>query len=143
MSSEGVVDALWKVHRALRPRGVLLDLHPPPQTVQVEVRAGTGFAPVGQLEYSSSFDHTISAADEALASFHRQGSFLKERELEFTVLQYLDSLADWETYMATWGQYYVPLDERLVKSIHGLFDSAKAPVILREWIQATCFRRSG
>ena len=143
MPSEGVVDALWKVQRALRPGGVLLDVHPPPQTVHIEVRASTGFAPVGRLEYSSSFAQTIAADDEALASFHRQGGFLNEQKLDFARLHYLDSIADWETYMATWGQYFVPPDDPLIETIHGLFGSTEAPIILREWIRATRFRRAG
>ncbi len=143
MPSEGVVDALWKVHRALRPGGVLLDLHPQPRFVQIQVRASTGFAPVGRLEYSSVFFQTIAAADEALASFHTRGSFLNEREREFALLHYLDSIADWETYMTTWGQYYVPPDGPLLKTIHDLFASTEAPVILKERVQATRLRRAG
>ncbi len=34
--------------------------------------------------------------------------------------------------MATWSQYYVPLDEPLMESIHGQFDSSGALVILPE-----------
>ena len=66
MPTEGVVDALKKLQRSLRPGGVLLDLHPEPRLNPVTVRTSAGTTGAGVLGYSESFIETIAAADEAL-----------------------------------------------------------------------------
>ena len=93
------------------------------------------------MDYSSGFVQTISAANEALAWFGRKGAFVSEQKVEFEVLQYFDSIADWQTYMATEAQYYVPPDEALIESIQGLLDRAAGEIIQRISTEATRFRR--
>lgn len=100
-----------------------------------------GSTSVGSLEYSSSFVQAISAANDALASLHREGAFVNEQKVEFEVLHYLDSIADWQTYMTTEAQYYVQ-PEALIELIQSLLDRTPGEIILREFIEATRFRRS-
>ncbi len=69
------MDALRKVHRSLRPGGLLLDVHPQPKPSPIEVRTYARRTDLGQLEYSPDFIRTISSADEALASLDRGGTF--------------------------------------------------------------------
>ena len=96
---------------------------------------------MGSLDYSSGFVQAISAANDALASLGREGAFVNEQKVEFEVLHYLDSIADWQTYMATEAQYYVQ-PEALLESIQSLLDRTSGEIILREFIEATRFRRS-
>ena len=141
MPSEGVVDTLRNVHRSLRSGSTLLDVRPQPRPTPVEVRTSLGSTSVGSLEYSPSFVQAISAANDALVSLGREGAFVNEQNVEFEVLHYLNSIADWQTYMTTEAQYYVQ-PEALLESIQGLLDRTAGEIILREFIEATRFRRS-
>ena len=142
MPTEGVVDALWKIHRSLGPGGLLLDVHPQPRPTRIEVRTSAGSASVGSLDYSSDLVQTISAANQALASLGREGAFVNEQNVEFEVLHHLDSIADWQTYMTTEAQYYVPPDRALIELIEGLLEGKRGEIILGEFVEATRFRRS-
>ena len=141
MPTEGVVDSLTTIHRSLRPGGVLLDVHPEPRPNPIEVRTSVGSTSMGSLYYSSGFVQTISAASEALASLCREGAFLNEQKVEFEVLIHLDSVADWQTYLATEAQYYVLPDQALIESIHRLLDREGREIILRYFMEATRYRR--
>ena len=96
---------------------------------------------IGRLDYNPGFVETISAANEALATLGREGAFLNEQKVEFEILYYLDSIADWQTYMATEAQYYVQPDEALIESIYGLLDRAAGKIVLREFMEATRLKR--
>jgi len=96
---------------------------------------------VGSLEYSPSFVQAISATNDALASLGREGAFVNEQWVEFEVPHYLNSIADWQAYMTTEAQYYVQ-PEALIESIQSLLDRTAGEIILREFIEATRFRRS-
>ena len=63
--------------------------------------------------------------------------------MEFAARHYFESVADWQMSWETWGGYYVPLDETLVDSIHGLLGCEEGQLILTEPWLATRFRRSG
>ena len=141
MPSEGVVDALRKVHRSLRPDGLLLDVHPQPQPSSIEVRTGAGTTDLGQLEYSPGFIRTISNADGALASLERAGTFRNEREVEFMLLRHFESLAEWREYMAKEVQYYVSPDATASEAISRGLATAGSELVIREWARASRFGR--
>ena len=141
MPSEGVVDALRKVHRSLRPGGLLLDIHPQPQPSPIEVRTGAGTTDLGHLEYSPDFIGTMSNADEAMASLNRDGTFRNEREEEFLLLYHFESLVEWQDNMAKEAEYYVPPDATMIEAISRGLATAGAEMVLREWIRASRFRR--
>ena len=96
---------------------------------------------MGTLDYSSDFVQTISTANRAFASLVREGAFVNEQKVEFEVFHYLDSIADWQAYMATEAQYYVPPDRALIESIQSLLDGTVGEIILREFVEATRSRR--
>jgi hypothetical protein len=143
MPPEGVVDALRKVHRSLRPGGLLLDVRPQPQPSPFEVRTGAGATDLGQLEYSPDFIRTMSNADEALASLDRDGTFRKERKEEFLLLHHFESLAEWQEYMAKEAQYYVPPDATMIEAVGRGLETAGAELVLKEWVRANRSRRVG
>ena len=143
MPAEGVVDALRKVHRSLRPGGLLLDVHPQTQPLPIEVRTGAGVTDLGQLEYSRGFIDTMSNAEAALASLDRDGTFRNEREEKFRLLHYFASLAEWQDYMAVEAPYYLPPDATMIESIGRELATAGAELVLRESVRASRFRRVG
>ena len=96
---------------------------------------------MGSLDYSPGFVQTISTATDALATLGREGVFVDGQKIEFESLHYLNSIADWQLYMSTEAQYYVPPDKTLIESVHSLLDRTTGDIILREFIEATRFRR--
>ena len=141
MPSEGVVDALRKVHRSLRRGGLLLDVRPQPQPSPIEVRTSAGTTDLGQLEDSPGFIRTRSNADRALVSLEADGTFKNEREVEFLLLRHFASLAEWRDYMAKEAQYYVSPDSAVSEAIARGLAAAGSELILREWVRAARFRR--
>lgn len=118
---------------------MLLDLHPEPRLNTVAVRTSAGTARVGVLDYSASFIQTIAAADSSLAALEDEGAFVRERQMEYEVLNHFDSAAQWGTYMEAEAKYYVPPDEAMLRSI----DRAPGEIVMTEWIRGTRFRRAG
>ena len=131
------------MHRSLRPGGVLLNVHPQPQPSPIQVRTDAGEEDLGQLEYSPDFIFTMSKADTALASLERDGTFRKERKGEFLLLHHFESLAEWKDYMVKEADYYVPPDATMIEAIGRGLATAGAELVLREWVLASRFRRSG
>ena len=122
---------------------MLLDLHPEPRLNPVEVRTSAGTTRVGALAYSASFIQTVAAADRALAALEDVGTFIREQQTEFEVLIYMDSVAEWRTYMEAEAEYYTPPDDGLLRSINDALDGGRGEVVMAEWIRATRFRRAG
>lgn len=143
MPSEGVVDALKKVHRSLRPGGLLLDVHPQARLSPLELRTGAYATDLGHLEYGPDFIQTLSNSDEVLASLDQGGTFRNERDEEFLLLHHFESFAKWQEFMAQEAEYYVPPDSTMIEKIgQGLFLKG-AELVLKEWVRASRFRRLG
>ena len=113
MPAEGVVDALRKVRRSLRPEGVLIDSHPDPYPVPLVIRSGTASRQVGRLEYSSAFTHAIGNASQAEASLVADGTFRREGEENYEFLLYLSTFDEWQAYWAIESGYYEPPGDAL------------------------------
>ena len=84
---------------ALRPGGLLLDLHPDATHSTVEARVAGATTPLGQL------DETLHIQDVHFARAARQtvidaGWFAIERETRFTFTTHFDSVETWLSYMA-------------------------------------------
>ncbi len=122
---------------------MLLDLHPEPRLNPVEVRTSGGTTRVGALEYSGSFVENIAAANRSLSALEDEGAFVREQQMEFEVLIHFDSVAEWQTYLETQAQYYVPPDETMLRSIDRALDRGPDGIVMAEWIRATRFRRVG
>ena len=143
MPPESVVDALRKVHRTLRPGGVLLDIHPITELSRLEVRTSSGVDRLGDLTWSSDFSRTISNAEQSLAALNREGVFLHERAEEFRIMRHFATVAEWQDFMAKETPYYVPLDETLAEAIHQVLSPGNADLTLSEPGRASKFIRSG
>ena len=86
--------ALKQLHAALRPQGVLLDVHPVPQDSHVEVRRlGQTFA-VGEVDQAEDIAD-ITGAEAALGQVLAEGRFVLEGERTFTFVRHFDSVETW------------------------------------------------
>ena len=95
-----MVHALQEIHRALVPRGVLIDLRPLSNNWPLEVIVD------GQASFAGPVDDSPAipddeAANSALAQIGRDGWFIREREGTFDFLWYWDSLAEMESGFAS------------------------------------------
>jgi len=93
------VNALNRMHAALRPGGLLLDLHPEALHAPVEVRVGDAILPLGHLDETRHIhDVQVARAGRQVAVDARQ--FVVERETRFTFVTHFESVETWLTYMA-------------------------------------------
>jgi hypothetical protein len=96
---DGVVHALKKLHTALRPLGVLLDIHPEPQHADIEIRRAAQTIAVGQVDQTQDIGE-ITSAQAALDQVVAEGFFALERELTFEYVRHFDSVETWLAYRA-------------------------------------------
>lgn len=94
MDLEGVVHVLRKVHRALRPRGVALEIHPLPVAPWVEVWRDGRRTRLGFLDYSTAIA-AISSARSDLASVQREGLFRPRGRRYFDWRAHYPTVDDW------------------------------------------------
>ena len=78
--------ALRRIHEALVPEGILLDMHPIPPSTRAEV----GGRSLGQFD-DSEFMDTVAQTEAALEQTVTEGLFVLETELEFDWLERFDS----------------------------------------------------
>ncbi|MEE8519437.1 MAG: hypothetical protein V3S98_09975 [Dehalococcoidia bacterium] len=141
MPPAGIVDALRKFHRLLRPGGTLLDAHPTTVSPSLEVVASNGKHPLGDLVYADTFVSTIANAKDALSKLVAEGLFVREQAAEYEAAIHLDSYPIWETYWEEQGSYYVEPDDDTLKAIQELMGTGEAELVLKDRIEATPYRR--
>jgi SAM-dependent methyltransferase len=98
MDQEDMVPALEEAHRLLRPDGTVIDIHPVPNTAEVEVhRAGeVVFAEPASASDGEGERH----ADAALATVVARGLFVAERRSEFDFRVYASSPRELRDFLA-------------------------------------------
>lgn len=96
---DGVVNALRKLHTALRPQGVLLDVHPKPEHSPVEIRRADQTIAVGQVDETQDIAE-ITGAEAALRQVLDEGLFVPEGERTFDFVRHFDSVKTWLAYRA-------------------------------------------
>ncbi|MGH2594022.1 MAG: hypothetical protein ACRDGG_10970 [Anaerolineae bacterium] len=94
-----MVHALEKIHHLLKPNGILIDIHPPPEPSSIEVRIGGQTIPAGWLHESDDYAE-YEDADDALARAVRKGLFAVEREGAFDLVTHANTLAELRAYVA-------------------------------------------
>jgi hypothetical protein len=141
MPEESVVDALNIIHRALRPGGVLLDIHPRAVPSPFEVRLDDGtVTSLGKSEYNDGFTATIAAAERALVQQQTEGRFTDEQHTEFTVLHHFTTPQRWQTYRAEEAKFYVPATDEVIAAVHEAMAPSGAVLIMGEAVRATRYR---
>ena len=131
------------MHRALRARGLLLDCHPMPEPSEIQVRVGARSTRVGQIDYTSEFEQTISNAEEALVSLGRERVFSSQSSVDYQFLIHFESAAEWEEYFEYWASYYEPMPDGLVQDIRALAAAPGAEIILETKCRGTTFKKPG
>ena len=126
MAPEGVVNALRRIHEALVPGGVLLDLHPvlPFDVLDREGRS------LGYLD-GRRFSQTLRDADAGLAKAVELGLFAQEVERRsVTVERYADATELIED-VSTWDGWHIPRRlERRIRAAKPPLD-VRQPIVLR------------
>jgi len=93
-----MVHALEKIYRLLKPDGILIDIHPPPEPSSIDVRVAGRTHAAGWLHETDDYGD-YEAADEALAAIAARGLFAIERQGIFSFLTYVDTLVELRNYL--------------------------------------------
>lgn len=130
MEPEGVVNALSRIHTAVRKGGILLDLHPTKPFATVEA----GGVPLGSLD-ESEFMEIVAATEAGLDATVRLGLFILEDAVGFDVLERFDS-ADELVRKVDDDWFGVLVPEAVARAVR----AASAPFDLRERVVLQRFR---
>jgi hypothetical protein len=133
------VHALRRIHRSLRPEGVLLDLHPQPQHAEVEVWQGGRVESLGQVGQDEDIRDILEARDR-LDLVERGGWYVTLRRRFFDLLSHFPSAADWLEYQEREG-YSGVVSEELLASADKLLATGNGEFVVREPIRASVLKR--
>jgi hypothetical protein len=141
MERAGMVHALERVHRLLKPAGELIDIHPATEPAAIEIRLGRRVFPAGWLQETDDYVE-YELADQALAAVVNSRLFSLERSGAFDFVWHADNLADLRAYLAEEWQDAMIDDVTLMRA-EELLQSIELDkeVIVREKIQLARFRR--
>lgn len=95
--------ALRRIHKALVPGGILLDMHPVPPSARAEV----GGATLGDFE-DAEFFRIIAGTEGELDRTVRKGLFTPETEIQFDWLERYERGEDLLEDVKTWEGCRVP-----------------------------------
>jgi hypothetical protein len=98
MERAGMVHALQKIHRLLRPDGHLIDIHPTSDPASIEVRLGLQTTLAGWLHENDDYVE-YEYADEALAKVAGSGLFVVERAGVFQFVTHAASIAELRDFL--------------------------------------------
>jgi hypothetical protein len=115
MEPEGVVNALSRIHKALKRGGFLLDLHPTKPFATVEA-AGVR---LGALD-ESDFMQVVAATEAGLNETLRLGLFALEKRRTFDVVERFDTADELVDAVGDWVGVSIPngVAERVRASAH-------------------------
>jgi len=133
------VHALRRIHRSLRPEGVLLDLHPQPQHAEVEVWQGGRVERLGHVGQEEDIRDILEARDR-LDLVEGEGWYITERRRFFDLLSHFPSAKDWLEYQAREG-YTGVVSEELLASANRLLATGDGEFVVREPIRASLLKR--
>ena len=136
--------ALWRIHRSLRPHGVLLDLHPQPEPAAVEVWQGGRVEHLGHVDQKDDIREILEARVR-MGQVEEDGWYVTQRQEFFDLIAHFPSASDWQEYQAREG-YSGGLSEELLASAHELLATRGGEFIVREAIRAALLKplpRSG
>jgi hypothetical protein len=126
------VHALRRIHEALVPEGILLDMHPIPPSTRAEV----GGRSLGEFD-DSEFMDTVARTEAELNRTVAEGLFACETELEFDWLERFDSGEELIEDVESWGDVKIPND------LAARIRRARPPIDLWERVVLRRFRAMG
>lgn len=133
------MDALRRIHKCLKPDGVLLDVHPQPQNSQIEIWQDGLTHHLGEIDQRE--DHVeIEAARAHLWSFEQGGLFATEKQGFFELLEHHPTVESWQEKWVEDG-YRLVAEPELLGSANELLRSGGGELVIREPVRATSLRR--
>ncbi len=114
-----MVHALKEIWRTLVPGGILIDLRPRHDFMQVDVTAGERVECAGLID-TSAYAADDSAADNAMAQIESDGRFRREREATFAYNYYFDTLDEMIAHAEAHWESSLPLPESLITGVKHL-----------------------
>lgn len=94
-----MVHALEKLHRLLKPDGLLIDIHPTAEPASIEARISARTTLAGWLQETDDYAE-YEHADEALAQAVRKRWFDVERQGTFEFVTYANDVAELRAFLA-------------------------------------------
>lgn len=131
--------ALRNIHSALRPGGLLLDIHPEPKHPWLVAQVDAQTIPVGQLDESFRIG-TVRFARAALQEVSDNGLFVLERETTFVFIYHFADVDAWLGHMAGhWASAGIPAD--MAKRARELLATGKGELRIPREIHAARLRK--
>jgi hypothetical protein len=130
MEPEGVVNALSRIHRAVKRGGLLLDLHPTKPFATVEA-GGVALGPLDEREFMEIVAETETGLDATVES----GLFALEDAVRFDVLERFES-ADELVRKVDDDWFGVSVPEAIARAVR----AGSAPFDIRERVVLQRFR---
>ncbi|MEX2623931.1 MAG: hypothetical protein WD651_09385 [Acidimicrobiia bacterium] len=131
--------ALRRIHRSLRPEGVLLDLHPQPEHAGVEVWQRGRVERLGRVEQEEDI-RDIQEARDRLDLVEGEGWYITERRRFFDLLSHFPSAEEWLEYQEREG-YTGVVSNELLASANRLLATGDGEFVVREPIRASLLKR--
>lgn len=133
-----MVHALRRIHRSLRPGGVLLDLHPQPVRGGVEVWQRGRVERLGHVDQQEDI-RDILEARARLDLLEGDGWYRTERREFFDLLTHFPTAENWLEYQAREG-YTGVISEELLATADRLLAAGEGEFVVREPIRASLLR---
>lgn len=134
-----MVHVLQKIHEALRPHGVLLDVHPLPRHPWVEIRRGDRPTRIGHLDDSLGIELTL-AARKLLDTVVSEGAFRVEARRWFDWRVHYGSVEAWLRRRADRGSTSV-IPPRLLTRVRSEMSVQGTTLVVGQRTGATALRR--
>ena len=134
-----MVDALRRIHRSLRPEGVLVDLHPEPTNSAVEVWQDGRITQLGHIGSEADIRDIVEARLR-LDQMEKDGWYAIERRRVFDLLFHFPDVDEWLTYMAE-EEPEIELPEELVSRARRRLSAVEGELVIREPARASGLRR--
>lgn len=134
-----MVDALRTIHRSLRAGGVLLDLHPQPEPVAVEVWREGRREPVGHVVDDQDISD-ITEAEIRLDLVERDGWFTTETRRVFDLAAHFPGVDEWFEYRSDHDCSSV-VPKELENRARRLLGKHEGELVIREPIRASLLKR--
>ena len=132
---------LRQIHKALRPGGVLLDIHPQPKDVRIEVVSANRSTPIGTLDGSEDH-HSIRKARKRLLAVQREGPFRLEGRRTFDLRIYHESVEAWLEFHRDQGYGCISeLPPEVLRRTRRALRSEGGEIVLIEPVRASALIR--
>jgi SAM-dependent methyltransferase len=133
-----VVHALKRIHRSLRPDGVLLDLHPQPDRPRIEIWQDGHVELLGHIDYEQDIADILNARAR-LDQVEKDGWYVTYRRMVFELVSHFTSVEEWQTH-EWWQGYDTRVPEELLDSARRRLDTGGGEFIVREAIRASLLK---